>query len=277
MFRSYYFLFSSYYFQSLFVFSKKCIESSREQSSKTFSKGGASFTFKSFKSGDSKKNANVNKSVIVCLHGLGDTGDSYVEPMKLLINKCGIEEAVILTAPKKNVTVLGGMETRSWFDVLSFNPDDAEDKNGILKMASCLSDFIMEYLVNERGFEFQNIYLFGFSLGGAMCLSTLVSIERRLAGCIVMSGYLPLRDHVANLESREGKSTSILFIHGELDNVVPCLYAKMSKDILLSSCSYKDVQLITLPNAGHSCSQLAMIAVCAFVNKKQQSKLVEIP
>ena len=47
----------------------------------------------------------------------------------------------------------------------------------------------------EKGVPSERIIVSGFSQGAAMSLYTLFQSERKLAGCICMSGYLLRPDH----------------------------------------------------------------------------------
>jgi lysophospholipase I len=77
------------------------------------------------------------------------------------------------------------------FDVESFGFDTAEDEKGMLETVTSLNQLITKE-IEESGIHPSRIVLGGFSQGGAMSLLTGLTTEKKLAGVVVLSGWLPL-------------------------------------------------------------------------------------
>ena len=93
------------------------------------------------------------------------------------------------------VTANGGMEMPSWFDILSFNfKREEEDEEGMNKTVYSLNKLIESELDElAPSVPANRIVLGGFSQGGAMSLLTGLTSERKLAGVVCLSGWVPLR------------------------------------------------------------------------------------
>jgi len=79
------------------------------------------------------------------------------------------------------------------FDIYSFGFDTAEDEAGMLKSAGLINEFINHEVV-VNGIDPSRIVLGGFSQGGTMSLLAGLTGPHRVAGLVVLSGWLPLRD-----------------------------------------------------------------------------------
>lgn len=62
---------------------------------------------------------------------------------------------------------------------------------------------------------------------------TGLTSERQLGGIIALSGYIPLRDKIANMITDSGREISIFMAHGKRDGVVRYDWGEKSKDILV--------------------------------------------
>jgi len=76
------------------------------------------------------------------------------------------------------------------FDIHSFDFNAKEDEGGILESSRRLNEIISSEV--DNGIDASRIVLGGFSQGGAMTLITGLTSERKLAGAVVLSGFLPL-------------------------------------------------------------------------------------
>ena len=84
------------------------------------------------------------------------------------------------------------------------------------------------------GIATERIMLAGFSQGGAIALHTALRHERRLAGVLALSTYLPLRDLLAAEMAPANRQTPILMCHGRQDQVLTMSLATSSRDALLA-------------------------------------------
>jgi predicted esterase len=98
------------------------------------------------------------------------------------------------------VSVLTGYR----FDIasLDFNPTEkpVEDEKGMLKTRDALNKLVVAEI--NAGVPADRIVLGGFSQGGAMALLTGLTIERRLAGLVVLSGWAPVTDRLRKVSCR---------------------------------------------------------------------------
>jgi len=169
------------------------------------------------------------KHSIIWLHGLGADGEDFVgvaEQMNLPVAM----RYIFPHAPKQAVTINGGFVMRSWYDIIDIDIGAKQDAAGI--HASRLE---VEKLIAQekaRGVAEENIFLAGFSQGGAIALHTGLRHPARLGGILALSTYLPLADTLSQEVSLSAKKTPIFFAHGRHDPVVPYSLGKLSADKL---------------------------------------------
>jgi phospholipase/carboxylesterase len=103
----------------------------------------------------------------------------------------------------------------------------------------------------ERGIPSQQIFLAGFSQGGAVAYSTALTHPDRLAGVIALSTYIPSPALITGNLSAANSQLPIFVAHGLEDNVVsPALGAQAVK--LIESYGYSP-QCHTYPMAHEVC------------------------
>jgi predicted esterase len=59
-----------------------------------------------------------HESTVIFLHGLGDAGSGWYEPMQLLQDCLPNTKFVLPTAPRQPVSINNGMVMASWFDIV---------------------------------------------------------------------------------------------------------------------------------------------------------------
>ena len=134
---------------------------------------------------------------IIWLHGLGADGHDFAvvvpELEKLGVHRCRF---IFPHAPIQAVTINGGMEMRSWYDITSLDFESREqDAAGIHASAVLVENLIQREI--DRGVPAEQIMIAGFSQGGAIALHMLIRLEFKIAGVIALSTYLPLSETVA--------------------------------------------------------------------------------
>jgi len=174
------------------------------------------------------------RSAVIWLHGLGADGHDF-EPLVQqwqLADQLGTR-FVLPHAPVQPVTLNGGMRMRAWYDIYDLEFDGHEDAEGIERARVLLQGLIERE--HQRGISSENIVLAGFSQGGAVALHTALRWEKPLAGVLVLSAYLPLRQRL-EAEKRADPGTLVLRMdHGDKDPVVPYRAALASRDLLLAA------------------------------------------
>ena len=166
---------------------------------------------------------------IIWLHGLGADGGDFVgvaEQMNLPLAM----RYIFPHAPKHPVTINGGFVMPSWYDIADIDIAAKQDAAGIRASQAEIEKFIEQEKI--RGVAAENIFLAGFSQGGAVALHTGLRHPARLGGILALSTYLPLADTLSQEVSLSAKNTPIFFGHGRHDPVVPYALGKLSADKL---------------------------------------------
>lgn len=169
------------------------------------------------------------KHSIIWLHGLGADGEDFVgvaEQMNLPVAM----RYIFPHAPKQPVTINGGFVMRSWYDIADIDIGAKQDAAGIHASQAEIEKFIAQE--KARGVAAENIFLAGFSQGGAIALHTGLRHPAKLGGILALSTYLPLADTLSQEVSLSAKMTPVFFAHGRHDPVVPYSLGKLSADKL---------------------------------------------
>lgn len=166
---------------------------------------------------------------IIWLHGLGADGEDFVDVAEM-INLPLAMRYIFPHAPKNPVTINGGFVMRSWYDIADIDIGAKQDATGIHASQAEIEKFIAQE--KTRGVAGENIFLAGFSQGGAVALHTGLRHPGRLGGIIALSTYLPLADTLSKEASLSAKNTPIFFAHGRHDPVVPYELGKQSAEKL---------------------------------------------
>lgn len=182
------------------------------------------------------------------MHGLGaDASDmqglSYAPALAAL----GLHH-VFLNAPIRPVTLNAGMKMRAWYDVVGLSLKDKEDREGIIESQAQVSAAIDDQL--KAGFSAKQIFLAGFSQGGAMALYTALHSQMPLGGVISLSSYLPL---ALECKSCLPKTTPIFLALGQMDTIVLPQMTQHTEQWLKSS-GYTEVSLRSYPMAHAICN-----------------------
>ena len=169
---------------------------------------------------------------VIWLHGLGADGSDFppIVPELGLAGQPGIR-FVFPHAPHIPVTCNGGYVMRAWYDIISLAPDNRRiDENGIVASRAAIRALIARE--NSRGIPCANIFLAGFSQGGAIAYSTALTHPERLAGVIALSTYLPAPGLIAAEAHAANHDVPIFAAHGSADDVVAPLLGRQARDFL---------------------------------------------
>jgi predicted esterase len=197
-------------------------------------------------------------SSVVFLHGLGDTADGWTSAFPLP----GLENTkyILPTAPMQPVTLNGRMPMNSWFDVFGLDESAADDAPGIAKAAARVARIVDDEIA--AGIPADKIVVAGFSQGGAVALAAAFSYERRLAGVLGMSTWLPKCVRTGEMSASMLES-KVLMCHGEADTTVPLKWGKLSVAALKQLSVNCDIK--TYPGMAHSASQEELADVRRFI------------
>lgn len=172
---------------------------------------------------------------IIWLHGLGADGQDFVPVVDELTLSTAIRY-LFPHAPQRPVTINGGFMMRAWYDIAEQNINARQDAEGIRASQADIEALIAQEVA--RGIAPHNIFLAGFSQGGAIALHTALRQTVPLGGVLALSTYLPLADSVPTEAQPAALHTPIFMAHGRNDTVIPLSLANASRDELLKlGCS----------------------------------------
>ncbi|MDN2658426.1 dienelactone hydrolase family protein [Neptunomonas phycophila] len=168
-------------------------------------------------------------AAIIWMHGLGADGADFPPTLPYLLLPESLKIRFLFpNAPVRPVTVNGGFEMRSWYDIISM--DNGREINGhqldesIIRINKMVDDQI------EQGIDAQRILLVGFSQGGAVAYETGLQGSSSIGGIAAMSTYLPRP--LSSLAVTAATSLPVLILHGTYDDVVPLTMAEEAKQQL---------------------------------------------
>ncbi len=190
------------------------------------------------------------KAVIICFHGLGASARKLADAMMQLTAHPHLR-FVFPDAPIRPVTVNQGLPMRAWYDIRGFGFDASEDDIGLRSTHSLLEPLVQDQI--NRGITAQQIFLAGFSQGGALALYSGLRFAQRLAGIIALSGYLPRPMLLAREANSTNRQTPIFMAHGLHDTVLLPALARYSYECL--QALHYPVEFYTYPMDHCVCNQ----------------------
>ncbi|MCR4303487.1 MAG: alpha/beta hydrolase [Gallionella sp.] len=167
---------------------------------------------------------------IIWLHGLGADGHDFV-PIAGELNLPVAVRYIFPHAPMRPVAINGGFVMRAWYDIAGQSMDAQQDVAGIRASQAAIEALIAQEVAD--GIAPGNLFLAGFSQGGAIALHTALRQKSPLGGVLALSTYLPLADSVPGEMQTNSTATPIFMAHGLDDPVVPYSLGAASKDALM--------------------------------------------
>jgi len=162
---------------------------------------------------------------VIWMHGLGADRHDF-EP---IVPYLGLPPDLAVRfifphAMRRPITINGGMVMRAWYDIVEISTSRGQDEAGIAHSAQQVRALIGREI--ERGIPASKIVLAGFSQGGAMALHVGLRYPQKLAGIMVLSGYLLFPEHLAQERSEANATTPVFVGHGTMDPMVPLTLGK---------------------------------------------------
>ena len=167
---------------------------------------------------------------IIWLHGLGADGQDFV-PVAGELELPVAVRYIFPHAPQRPVTINGGFVMRAWYDITRQDIGAQQDEAGIRESQTSIEALIAQEVA--RGIAPGNIFLAGFSQGGAIVLHTALRQTTPLGGVLALSTYLPLAETMPHEAQASSRTTPIFMAHGRNDTVVPYASGAASRDALL--------------------------------------------
>jgi phospholipase/carboxylesterase len=189
---------------------------------------------------------------VIWLHGLGADGNDFAPIVPELVAPAWPALRFVFPhAPVRPITINGGMAMRAWYDISGLEIAQRQDEAGIRASMVLLDELIAREVA--RGIPAQNIFLAGFSQGGAIVLCGGIRHAQRLGGIIALSTYLPMAEKTDAEASAANRATPIFMAHGMLDPTISHALGEMSRAYLVQRGYAVDWH--TYPMAHQVCAQ----------------------
>ena len=162
--------------------------------------------------------AKAEDACVIWLHGLGADRFDFLPVAEALQETLTTTRFVLPQAPTRAVTINGGYEMPSWYDILAMSPARAIDREQLEASA----DRVIELIEQQRasGIDASRIFLAGFSQGGAVVLHTaFLKWQGALGGVLALSTYAPTFSDALELSASQQR-IPVLCLHGQYDDVV---------------------------------------------------------
>jgi phospholipase/carboxylesterase len=186
---------------------------------------------------------------VIWMHGLGASNrDMYGIAQALQLEEHAIRH-VCLQAPERPVTINQNMFMPAWYDIVGNSLTDREDRHGITDSEQLIVNAIEEQ--QSQGISSKNIFLAGFSQGGAMALHTGFKYPAYLGGVMALSCYLPL---ASDFSPTQRKTLPVFFAYGSMDPIVWPIWSEKSYETL-QACGYKRIAVHQYPMLHEVCQQ----------------------
>ncbi|PWK41844.1 alpha/beta hydrolase [Pseudomonas sp. OV226] len=155
---------------------------------------------------------------VIWLHGLGADRYDFLPVAEALQETLLSTRFVLPQAPTCAVTINGGYEMPSWYDILAMSPARSINREQLEASA----DRVIELIEAQRasGIDASRIFLAGFSQGGAVVLHTaFLKWQGPLGGVVALSTYAPTFSDQLELSASQQR-IPVLSLHGQFDDVV---------------------------------------------------------
>ncbi|MGV8916208.1 MAG: alpha/beta hydrolase [Pseudomonas sp.] len=155
---------------------------------------------------------------VIWLHGLGADRYDFMPVGEILQESLLTTRFVFPQAPNRPVTINGGYEMPSWYDILAMSPARAINREELEVSAQMLLNLIEAQ--RDSGIDPARIFLAGFSQGGAVVLHTaFLRWQGPLGGVLALSTYAPTFSDEVTLSASQQRIPAYC-LHGFNDDVV---------------------------------------------------------
>lgn len=169
-------------------------------------------------------------SCVIWLHGLGADRYDFQPVAEMLQQNLPSTRFMLPQAPSRPVTINGGWEMPSWYDILAMSPARAIDQAQLETSAQTVMDLIEQQ--RDGGIDPTRIFLAGFSQGGAVVFHTaFLRWQGPLGGVLALSTYAPTFSDDLQLDAVRSQ-LPVLCLHGSQDEVVPRIMGRNAHDCL---------------------------------------------
>ncbi len=155
---------------------------------------------------------------VIWLHGLGADRYDFLPVAEMLQETLLTTRFVLPQAPSRPVTINGGYEMPSWYDIKAMSPARSISLEELEASTETVTDLIEAQ--KRTGVDASRVFLAGFSQGGAVVFHTAFKKwQGPLGGVIALSTYAPTFDDELELSASQQRIPA-LCLHGQYDEVV---------------------------------------------------------
>ena len=155
---------------------------------------------------------------VIWLHGLGADRYDFLPVAEALQETLLSTRFALPQAPTRAVSINGGYEMPSWYDILAMTPARAISREQLDESAKMVIDLIDQQ--KASGIDASRIFLAGFSQGGAVVLhAAFMKWQGALGGVLALSTYAPTFSDELELSASQQRIPA-LCLHGQYDEVV---------------------------------------------------------
>ncbi len=155
---------------------------------------------------------------VIWLHGLGADRYDFLPVAEALQETLSSTRFVLPQAPTRPVTINGGYEMPSWYDIKAMSPARSISLEELDESANMLMGLIETQ--KRGGIDASRVFLAGFSQGGAVVFHTAFKQwQGPLGGVIALSTYAPTFGDELELSASQQRIPA-LCLHGQYDDVV---------------------------------------------------------
>ena len=152
------------------------------------------------------------------MHPLGADRYDFLPVAEALQETLLSTRFVLPQAPTCAVTINGGYEMPSWYDILAMSPARAINREQLEASAQRIIKLIEDQ--RATGIDASRIFLAGFSQGGAVVFHTaFLKWQGPLGGVLALSTYAPTFSDELELSASQQR-IPVLCLHGQYDDVV---------------------------------------------------------
>ena len=161
---------------------------------------------------------NTADACVIWLHGLGANKTDFEPVAQMLVKTLPTTRFVLPQAPNRPVTINGGYDMPSWYDIKAMSPARSISMDELETSAETVIALIEAQ--KSAGIDASRIFLAGFSQGGAVVYHTAyLKWQGALGGVIALSTYAPTFDDQLELSASQQRIPA-LCLHGQHDDVV---------------------------------------------------------
>ena len=183
---------------------------------------------------------NEIKNIVVLLHGYGGDGNDIAQ---VSLNWKRFLPNTLFVCPNAPEICPINPSGYQWFDL-------SQDEEGFILNESKKNEIVLKDFLKEIKKEFaisnSKICLSGFSQGCMMSINVGLSSDKKYSGILGFSGKIINKK---DLSQRMTFKSETLLIHGENDDIVPCVNSLEAKDFL--ERNKVPVKLEIVKNCGH--------------------------